>query len=71
MANIIILLGEQGAGKGTLGRALQAECGGLFVSAGDLLRAEAKSGTTRGVAIAKRIDEGLGVHTDVSLRAAS
>jgi adenylate kinase len=61
MAKVVVLQGEQGSGKGTLGRALQQTLGGLFVSAGDLLRAAGRLGGARGIAIAERIDEGLGV----------
>jgi adenylate kinase family enzyme len=51
----ILLLGEQGSGKGTLGRDLKKALGGEFLSAGDLLRAEARRDTPRGRQVAERL----------------
>jgi adenylate kinase family enzyme len=47
-ANVIFVIGGPGAGKGTLCARLARECNYKHLSAGDLLRAEASSGSERG-----------------------
>ncbi|MBD3379849.1 MAG: AAA family ATPase, partial [Candidatus Omnitrophica bacterium] len=43
---VILLMGLPGAGKGTLGSYLSAECGLPYISVGDLIRRSSKAGKT-------------------------
>src|SRR4051794_28513149 len=62
----VLLLGEQGSGKGTLGRELSNTLGALFLSGGDLLRAEARKDTARGREVAERLAAFEGVDIEIS-----
>jgi adenylate kinase len=62
----VLILGEQGAGKGTLGRRLERSLPATFLSAGDLLRAEAKRNTPRGREVARRLAAYEGVDVGIS-----
>lgn len=69
---IILLLGPQGAGKGTQGAILSKAFGIPILGAGDLLREEAETGSELGMKIKDLIDAGkmapLGVVTDLLVR---
>src|SRR6476659_5634941 len=62
----ILLLGSQGAGKGTVGAILADELDGIHLSAGDLLRARAAVGGHVAQAIHAQIDQGLPVPVEMS-----
>ncbi len=62
----ILLLGSQGAGKGTLGAILAGELGAVHLGAGDLLREQVRSGGRWATEIQDQIDRGLGVATEIS-----
>jgi cytidylate kinase len=47
-SNVIFVIGGPGAGKGTMCARLARECNYKHLSAGDLLRIEASSGSERG-----------------------
>jgi adenylate kinase len=64
---IVLILGPQGAGKGTVASRMAAEFGLVHVSTGDMLRAEAKSGSPLGARIAAIIDAGNFVDNDLML----
>lgn len=55
---IYFVMGGPGSGKGTQCEKLMEEYGMVHLSAGDLLRAEVKSGSEEGQKIAKVIEEG-------------
>lgn len=57
-AVVVFVLGGPGSGKGTVCSALNKERGWAHYSAGDLLRAEAKSGSEMGTQIADLINQG-------------
>ena len=61
----IVLLGPPGSGKGTQGAILAERMGIKEISAGELLRAEVKSGSELGKEIAARIDQGQLVPSDL------
>ncbi len=55
---IVLLVGPQGAGKGTVAERLSKESGLVHISTGDLLRAEAKSGSDLGKKLAAIMEAG-------------
>lgn len=55
---ILLLLGPQGAGKGTQGALIQKRLGIPVVGTGDVLRAEVATGSIVGKRIAEQIDQG-------------
>jgi len=61
----ILLLGPQGAGKGTQAQRLAALTGARHISTGDLVRAEIKAGTPLGRAIKGYNDRGELVPDDI------
>ena len=59
----LILLAVQGAGKGTLAKALKEKYGYEHISTGDLLRERASVGDELGLKIKDLIDNGIyGIH---------
>ena len=66
--NRIVLLGPPGSGKGTQGAILAERMGINEISAGELLRAEVKTGSDLGKEIAARIDNGQLVSADLIVR---
>ncbi len=66
--NRIVLLGPPGSGKGTQGAILAERMGIKAISAGELLRAEVKTGSELGKEIAARIDNGQLVSADLIAR---
>jgi adenylate kinase len=56
--NLVLMMGPQGSGKGTVATRLAQEYGMVHVSTGDLIRAEIKSGTDLGKRVEKIINEG-------------
>ncbi len=66
--NRIVLLGPPGSGKGTQGAILAERMGIKEISAGELLRAEVKTGSDLGKEIAARIDNGQLVSSDLIVR---
>lgn len=66
--NRIVLLGPPGSGKGTQGAILAEKMGVQEISAGELLRAEAKTGSELGQEIKSYIDKGQLVPTDLIVR---
>jgi len=66
--NRIVLLGPPGSGKGTQGTILAKNMGVHEISAGDLLRAEVKTGSDLGKEIAECINAGRLVSTDLIVR---
>ena len=66
--NRIVLLGPPGSGKGTQGAILAEKMGVKEISAGELLRAEAKTGSQLGQEIKSYIDQGQLVPTDLIVR---
>jgi len=66
--NRIVLLGPPGSGKGTQGAILAERMGVQEISAGELLRAEVKSGSDLGKEIAGCIDKGQLVSSDLIVR---
>lgn len=65
-ATRILLLGPHGTGKGTLGRGLAAALEGRFLSAGELLRAEARSSPEGERRIGAQLKQGKGVSMSIS-----
>ena len=66
--NRIVLLGPPGSGKGTQGAILAERMGIKEISAGELLRAEVKTGSDLGKEIAACIDKGQLVSADLIVR---
>ena len=66
--NRIVLMGPPGSGKGTQGAILAERMGVKEISAGELLRAEVKTGSDLGKEIAEYIDNGRLVPTDLIVR---
>ena len=66
--NRIVLLGPPGSGKGTQGAILAERMGVKEISAGELLRAEVKSGSDLGKELAACIDRGQLVPSKVIVR---
>jgi adenylate kinase len=62
----LLLLGIQGAGKGTVGRLLARDQGMAHLSAGSLLRRHVHDGGPFGEEIKAQIDRGCGVSTEIS-----
>lgn len=62
---LLILLGPPGSGKGTISDRLEKEFGFFHISPGALLREETKKGTPIGNEIAKYIDKGHIVPTNI------
>lgn len=62
---LLILLGPPGSGKGTISERLETEFGFFHISPGALLREETKKGTPIGKEIAKYIDKGHIVPTNI------
>jgi len=54
----LIILGPQGSGKGTQAKLLAEKFGLRHISTGELLRAEAESGTEKGKIISKILESG-------------
>jgi adenylate kinase len=57
----VLLLGRQGAGKGTVGAFLTQELNAIHLSAGELLRRQVAAGGPLGQEISDQIDRGLPV----------
>ena len=66
--NRIVLLGPPGSGKGTQGAILAERMGVKEISAGELLRAEVRTGSELGKEIAARIDNGQLVSPELIVR---
>ena len=66
--NRIVLLGPPGSGKGTQGAILAERMGIKEISAGELLRAEVKTGSELGKEIAAKIDKGELVSPELIVR---
>ena len=66
--NRIVLLGPPGSGKGTQGAILAERMGVKEISAGELLRAEVRTGSELGKEIAALIDKGNLVSADLIVR---
>ena len=66
--NRIVLLGPPGSGKGTQGAILAKRMGVKEISAGELLRAEVKTGSDLGREISTVIDKGQLVSADLIAR---
>lgn len=62
----ILLLGRQGAGKGTVGAFLARELDAVHLSAGELLRARVAAGGQGALEIRAQIDRGLAVPVETS-----
>ena len=65
----LILLAVQGAGKGTLAKALKEKYGYEHISTGDLLRERALVGDELGMKIKNLIDNGIFVSNDIIFEA--
>lgn len=65
----LILLAVQGAGKGTLAKALKEKYGYEHISTGDLLRERASVGDELGLKIKDLIDNGIFVSNDIIFEA--
>src|SRR3990167_4520921 len=64
----LVLLGKQGAGKGTQALKLSRHFHVPHISTGDLFRAEARSGIELGRALKKSMDPGALVPDDVVIK---
>merc|ERR1712137_1303841 len=65
--NVIFVLGGPGAGKGTLCTQLAAKFGYAHYSAGDLLRAAAKSDTEQGKMLSQMMADGKIVPSEITI----
>jgi adenylate kinase family enzyme len=65
---VVFVLGGPGAGKGTQSSLIVEKCGYVHLSAGDLLRAERKSGSAQGQMIDEFIKEGKIVPVEVTVK---
>jgi len=65
--SVIFVVGPPGSGKGTQCQKLHQEFGFLHLSAGDLLRAEAKTGTERGNMVAGILKSGTIVPSHITI----
>mmetsp|Transcript_45349 Transcript_45349/g.119021 ORF Transcript_45349/g.119021 Transcript_45349/m.119021 type:complete len:352 (-) Transcript_45349:414-1469(-) len=65
---VVFVLGGPGAGKGTQCSMIVEKCGYTHLSAGDLLRAERKSGSAQGQMIDEYIKEGKIVPVEVTVK---
>jgi len=65
---VVFVLGGPGAGKGTQCGLIVEKCGYTHLSAGDLLRAERKSGSAQGQMIDEYIKEGKIVPVEVTVK---
>jgi len=65
---VVFVLGGPGAGKGTQSEMIVERYGYKHLSAGDLLRAERKSGSAQGAMIEEYIKEGKIVPVEVTVR---
>ena len=65
---VVFVLGGPGAGKGTQSELIVEKCGYTHLSAGDLLRAERKSGSAQGQMIDEYIAEGKIVPVEVTVK---
>jgi len=64
---VIFVVGPPGSGKGTQCQKLHQEFGFLHLSAGDLLRAEAKTGTERGNMVAGILKSGSIIPSHITI----
>jgi len=64
---VYFVMGGPGSGKGTQCAKLVEEYGFVHLSAGDLLRQEVRSGSEQGLAIAKIIEEGKIVSSEITV----
>jgi len=62
---VVLLIGQQGAGKSTLGQALRETCGACFVSGGVLIRREIDAQTEIGLAIEGQINHGYDIEPEL------
>jgi adenylate kinase len=62
---VVLLLGQQGTGKSTLGLALSRELSGCFISGGVLIRREIANRTEIGLAIKDQIADGERISPDL------
>jgi adenylate kinase len=65
---VVLVMGPQGAGKGTIAAALAKEYGWAHISAGDLLRDEVKMGSAEGKRIDAILKKGELVDNDTVVR---
>ncbi len=63
----VLLLGPQGAGKGTQAKRISAEYGIPHIASGEILRAEMNAGTELGRKVAETIERGDLVSDDVMI----
>lgn len=61
----MLLIGQPGGGKSTLGRELARALPGRFLSAGELLRIESRGNTSRALSIAGQLARGEGVAPEI------
>lgn len=66
-ANVVFVLGGPGAGKGTMCTLAKEQLGWVHLSAGDLLRAERKSGSKDAELIESYIEEGKIVPVEITV----
>ncbi|KAG0625664.1 hypothetical protein M758_2G071900 [Ceratodon purpureus] len=66
--NVVFVLGGPGSGKGTQCTKIVEAFGFVHLSAGDLLRAEAKSGSENGIMIDNMMKEGKIVPAEVTVK---
>ncbi|MDX6402066.1 MAG: adenylate kinase [Gaiellaceae bacterium] len=67
MSLSVLLLGPQGAGKGTQAKRISAEYGIPHIASGEILRAEEESGSELGRQVKKTIERGDLVSDDVMI----
>src|SRR3954452_18637272 len=63
----LVLLGKQGAGKGTQAKRLAAHYGVVHLSTGDMFRAQAAIGTAFGLEAKRYMDEGELVPDEITI----